>query len=73
MTSADRIAKIIEAAKAKGFLAEQEVIAIAFSDYAGGAAYRAAAATLRVAERKGLIIYTQVQIGPSFHYVYKAR
>ena len=27
---------------------------------------------LNIAERRGLIIYTQVQIGPSFHYVYKA-
>lgn len=27
---------------------------------------------LNAAERRGLIRYTQVQIGPSFHYVYKA-
>lgn len=73
MTRTDRIAKIIESIKASaaGYLSGHEVVSTAFADYAPAIAMDRAIATLRVAEARGLIRYTQVQVGPTFHHVYK--
>lgn len=63
-----RIAATVEALGA-GPLSLHVIVARAFADYAPAAAVAAALATVRVAERRGLIRTTQVRHGGTYHEV----